>query len=116
MLCMVSGKRVILDTDIGGDPDDAFALLFALNSPELTLDLVVTNDENEGNRARFAKEWMMMMQCWYVPVVAGVDLGNTRYCLTNNLVELPQAQVQINYLDWIAETVEEKAEEGDINQ
>ncbi len=47
---------MILDTDIGGDPDDIFALLLALASPEEDLDLVVTSNEHKGHRASFAQD------------------------------------------------------------
>ena len=48
------GLPVILDADIGGEPDDAMALVIAARElPELTL--VVTSDEMSGQRARFAR-------------------------------------------------------------
>ena len=98
-------KHIILDTDIGGDPDDAFALLLALNSPELSLDLVVTNDEHKGHRASFTEQWLRMMGK-DIPVVSGIDLGRDKYCLIEGLLENPNAKVDFSFLDRIAETVE----------
>jgi hypothetical protein len=46
---------VILDADIGGEPDDAMALVIAARElPELTL--VLTSDEMSGQRARFLSQ------------------------------------------------------------
>jgi hypothetical protein len=56
-------KHVILDTDIGGDPDDAFALLLGLNSPEINIDLIVTSDEHKGHRAEFARKFKSRYSC-----------------------------------------------------
>ncbi len=46
----------ILDTDIGYDPDDLFALLLLLNSPELKPNLIITGDEVCGKRAILTKK------------------------------------------------------------
>lgn len=45
---------VILDTDIGGDIDDALALIYLLNSPEIDLRGVTTVKGNTHRRAQFA--------------------------------------------------------------
>jgi pyrimidine-specific ribonucleoside hydrolase len=67
---------MIIDTDAGGDPDDAIALVVAAAEP--TLALVVTNDELGGERARFVRHLLDLLDRPDVPVVAGSDLGNTR--------------------------------------
>ncbi len=79
-----SSLPLILDTDIGGDPDDAFALVVAAQLPELTL--VVTSDEYAGRRARLARHLLDLLGRADVPVVAGRDLGNTRYWAADGLV------------------------------
>ena len=38
-------KKMIIDTDIGFDPDDLFTLLLAFNSPEVEIALITTADE-----------------------------------------------------------------------
>ena len=68
-------KHIILDTDIGYDPDDAFALLLALCSEEILLDLVVTSDEHLGHKAAFARMLLQSMKK-DIPVIKGSDLGN----------------------------------------
>lgn len=48
-----STAPLILDTDIGGEPDDALALAIAAGLPSLAL--VITSDESGGRRARLAR-------------------------------------------------------------
>ncbi|PXX71333.1 inosine-uridine nucleoside N-ribohydrolase [Nocardia tenerifensis] len=80
----VQHTPVIVDTDIGGDPDDAVALTCAARTlPELAL--VLTTDENGGGRARFARHLLDLHGRHDVPVVAGADLGNTRYYVVDGL-------------------------------
>ena len=77
-------KHVILDTDIGGDPDDTFALLLALNSPELSIDLIVTSDEHKGHRASFTRALLKSLG-HNVTVVKGADLGHDKCCVVDDI-------------------------------
>lgn len=79
-------KNIILDTDIGGDPDDTFALLLGINSPEIKIDLAVTSDEHKGYRASFARDIIKKLEL-DIPVIKGSDLGNNKYCIIDDLVE-----------------------------
>jgi pyrimidine-specific ribonucleoside hydrolase len=64
---------MIVDTDVGGDPDDAVALVVAaLSVPELSL--VITTDELAGERARFARHLLDLCGRTDVAVVAGRQL------------------------------------------
>ncbi len=75
---------LIIDTDLGGNPDDAFAVaIAALTVPELAL--VITTDELAGERARFARHLLDLLGRPEVPVVSGADLGNTRYFCVEDL-------------------------------
>ena len=66
---------VILDTEIGGEPDDAMALVIAARElPELAL--VITSDElGGGQRARFARYLLDTAGRADVAVVAGHQLS-----------------------------------------
>ena len=45
-------SHIVLDTDIFGDVDDFFALLYALSVSELSIELIVTVDECDAGRAQ----------------------------------------------------------------
>lgn len=79
-------KHIILDTDIGGDPDDFFALLFALNSPEIEVDMLITSDDYKGYRRNFAKKILESIDV-DIPIFKGNDLGNEKLCLVDSYVE-----------------------------
>src|SRR5262245_11496807 len=77
---------IILDTDIGGDPDDAVAVAFAARRvPELAL--VVTTDERRGQRACFARRFLDLLGRPDVAVIVGRDLGNTRWFVVDDLLD-----------------------------
>ncbi|WP_017594919.1 nucleoside hydrolase [Nocardiopsis potens] len=81
---------VIIDTDIGGDPDDAIALAVAARCAP-ALELVTTSDETgpgprrPGLRARFARILLDRLGRPDVPVAAGAG-GETRYVCVEDLV------------------------------
>jgi pyrimidine-specific ribonucleoside hydrolase len=76
---------LIVDTDIGGDPDDAVAVALAARSVR-ELALVVTSDERDGERARFARHFLDLLGLPEVPVVAGRQLSDTRYFCVEGVV------------------------------
>ncbi|MGN2638304.1 nucleoside hydrolase [Nocardia takedensis] len=80
----VQRTPIILDTDIGGDPDDAVAVTCAAKLPELSL--VITADEHRGERARLARHLLDLVHRPDVQVIAGADLGNSRYWVAEDLV------------------------------
>jgi pyrimidine-specific ribonucleoside hydrolase len=85
-----AGRPLIIDTDVGGDPDDAVALaVAALRVPDLAL--VITSDEFEGQRARFARHLLDQAGRADVPVVAGRQLGHTRYLCVDGLTPIAVA-------------------------
>jgi len=71
------GKKipVILDTDIGGDIDDTWALAFLLKSPELDFRLVVTETANTIYRAKVAAKMLEAAERTDVPVGIGLRLS-----------------------------------------
>lgn len=65
-------QLAILDTDIGDDIDDAFALALALRSPELKLLGVTTEFGDTTLRARLVSRYLSAVGRTDIPVAAGV--------------------------------------------
>ena len=63
--------KIIIDTDIGDDVDDAFALAFALRSPELEILGVTTTFGDTEARARIADRLLGEAGRPEIPVAAG---------------------------------------------
>lgn len=63
---------VILDTDIGGDIDDSWALAMMLKSPELDVKLVVTDTGDTTYRARVVAKMLEVAGRTDVPVGVGI--------------------------------------------
>jgi inosine-uridine nucleoside N-ribohydrolase len=66
---------VILDTDIGGDIDDTWALGLLLKSPELDLKLAVGDAGQAGYRARVLARLLDRARRSDVPVGVGLDIA-----------------------------------------
>src|SRR6201993_5647180 len=64
-------EKVIIDTDIGDDIDDAFALALAVRSPELEILGVTTNFGDTEARARIADRLLGEAGHPEIPVAAG---------------------------------------------
>ena len=71
--------KIILDTDIGDDIDDAYALALALSSPELEILGVVTSFGATDLRAQLASRMLYETGRDDIPVVAGVKTGNEKF-------------------------------------
>lgn len=70
--------RLILDTDIGNDVDDAMTLILLLNSPEVELAAVTTVDRNTRRRAQSALRLMAAMGRTAIPCAAGCSVPISR--------------------------------------
>lgn len=70
-------QLVILDTDIGDDIDDAFALALALRSPELRILGVTTTYGDTELRARLVDRYLAAVGRSDIPVAAGVATPHT---------------------------------------
>src|SRR5882757_619801 len=81
----LAGSPVIIDTDIGGDGDDALAVVAAARRVP-GLSLVVTADEVGGERARFARHLLDLVGRREVATVAGRSLGGSQYFCVEDLV------------------------------
>src|SRR5271165_1921465 len=66
-----SAQKVIVDTDIGDDVDDAFALALAVRSPELQILGVMTTFGDTETRARIVDRFLAEVGRPEIPVLAG---------------------------------------------
>ncbi|MFK7831325.1 MAG: nucleoside hydrolase [Congregibacter sp.] len=73
-----TSRPVILDTDIGDDIDDTWALLMLLRMPELDLKLAVGDFGNAMYRARLLGKLLQLTGRTDVPVGIGLGLGDER--------------------------------------
>ncbi len=64
-------EKIIIDTDIGDDVDDAFALALAVRSPELEILGVVTDFGDTETRAKIADRLLAEAGLPDIPVAAG---------------------------------------------
>lgn len=62
---------VILDTDIGGDIDDTWALVMLLNSPELDIRLILTTSHNTWYKARIVARMLEIAGRTDIPIGVG---------------------------------------------
>ncbi len=74
-----STQLVLLDTDIGDDIDDAFALALVLRSPELRLLGITTEFGDTGLRARLVDRYLAAVGRADIPVAAGVETEATNH-------------------------------------
>jgi len=95
--CLIAGLAqarepvpIILDTDIGGDIDDALALALALQSPELDVLAVTTVADDTATRARLAWKELGLYGRRDIPVAAGA--GETLVGPYGNRPTPPQFQ------------------------
>jgi purine nucleosidase len=70
-------QLVIIDTDIGDDIDDAFALALALHSPELRILGITTAYGDTGLRARLVDRYLAAVGRTDIPVAAGIATPHT---------------------------------------
>jgi len=69
--------RILLDTDMGSDVDDALCLALALASPEIDLVAVTTVSRDTAVRARVTKRLLELAGRGDIPVYAGEDDAHT---------------------------------------
>lgn len=67
---------VILDTDIGTDIDDSWALVMLLNSPELDLKLITTATFNTDHRTAIAAKMLEAAKRTEIPIGTGIKMSN----------------------------------------
>jgi purine nucleosidase len=72
-----SGEKVIIDTDIGDDVDDAFALALAVKSPEVQILGITTAFAETEARAKIVDRFLGEVGRADIPVFAGKAGGKT---------------------------------------
>jgi len=65
--------RIILDTDIGDDIDDAFALALAMRSPEIEIVGITTAWGDTTLRARLVQRFLKENGAPEIPIAAGIE-------------------------------------------
>ncbi len=65
---------VILDTDIGDDIDDTWALVMLLRCPELDVKLITTTSNYPANRARHVAKILMLAGRTDIPIGVGASI------------------------------------------
>ena len=85
-----SPQLVILDTDIGDDIDDAFALALILRSPELRLLGIQTAFGDTELRARLVDRYLAAVGRSDIPVLAGVPGKSTHFTQAAYARQSPQ--------------------------
>ena len=69
-------KPVILDTDIGDDIDDTWALAMLLGMPELDVKLIVTDYGNTPERTRLVAKILQQVGRTDIPIGTGIKTGD----------------------------------------
>lgn len=67
-------SRIILDTDIGTNADDAVALALALHSPEIRMEGITTVYGKVRTRAQIAQKVLNLCGVGQIPICPGIEL------------------------------------------
>ena len=92
---------IVLDTDIGDDIDDMYALYLALLHPELELRAVTTAHRSSQRKARFVAKALRIAGVTDIPIGAGIDLSVSRQVLGQTD---PDPGEMGSHLQWVADT------------
>src|SRR5256885_14651605 len=72
-------QKIIIDTDIGDDIDDAFAVALALRSPELQILGISTTSGDTETRAKLLDRFLGEVGRSDIPVAAGTPTTNINF-------------------------------------
>ena len=67
--------KIILDTDVGDDIDDAFALALAMRSPEIEIVGITTAWGDTTLRARLVQRFLKENSAAEIPIAVGIEIG-----------------------------------------
>jgi inosine-uridine nucleoside N-ribohydrolase len=108
----VEPQLTILDTDIGDDIDDAFALALALQSPELKLLGITTAYGDTELRARLVDRYLKAVGRSDIPVAAGVPTAQTNDFSQAAYARQSPARMHIDAVDFLLDQI--RAHPGQI--
>lgn len=103
---------VIIDTDIGDDIDDAFAVALALRSPEIHLLGITTEFGGTNLRARLVDRYLQAVHRTDIPIAAGV---HTRHQGVFTQAEYARQQPSRRYPDGVGFLLDQiRAHPGEV--
>src|SRR5579862_7853029 len=98
-------SKVIFDTDIGDDIDDAYALGLLLRSPEVRVLGVTTAFEDTHLRARLAARFLSEMGRGDVPVYEGPKTGDAAHFTQKKWAEGTPDRSFPDAIEFVLETI-----------
>ncbi len=110
-------KKIIIDTDIGDDVDDALALAFAIKSNEFDILGISTVFKNIKSRADLAYELLCLLDKSEIPIFEGI--GNPIVCNVNPkeipcqckiLAESSRPRNNLHAVDFIIDSVKNNSD------
>lgn len=72
-------KQIIIDTDIGFDLDDTWAILFAINCPEFDVKLISVSDGDIDYKFRLTAKLLQLCRRTDIPIALGKSHGEKLY-------------------------------------
>ncbi|WP_280390711.1 nucleoside hydrolase [Nocardia brasiliensis] len=88
----LTDREIVVDSDLGHDPDDLVAIALAAQViPNLTL---LTSDETGGRRAALGREYLAELGRSDVEVIEGIDLGGAERFVTATPAASPRTDQQ----------------------
>lgn len=95
-------KHIIVDTDIGFDPDDLVALLLFLKCEHIIIDLIVTNQDYKGMRANLIKKVLNITHKSSISIVRGAE-GKKQFFIMEAEYD---TTIGTDYIEQITDTIE----------
>ncbi len=102
-------KSLILDHDIGTNPDDFFALLMLLNSNQVNLSMTISGNGYPNERARLANKIISQSNKPGVESFVGKKTGRTNF-FGNQFTKEYEPQLSSNYVGAIKNLINTKGE------
>src|SRR5215475_16151570 len=104
--------RIILDTDIGDDVDDAFALALALQSSEIEIAGVTTARGDTALRARMVRRMLAENGRTQIPVAEGIVTASRAMFTQRRWAERGPDGPKLDGVEFLLNTIRKKP--GDI--